>query len=308
MLGRDELAGGLEINEDLARACLSALGEQLGLGIDTVAKGIVRIAVTHMAEAIRSVTVEQGYDPRSAALMAFGGAGPLFAAELARELRISTIVVPRLPGNFSAWGLLGQEITRSAARTFVHPLTDDALPHAAAVVAALFEEMSQRAPERTTEADNGSDYASMDLRYIGQEYTLTVPVAVANSHIGDNAATIRAAFSNAYLQSFGYALDDPVEIVTVRAGHRIPLGRRTETVQRAPAPTVGNDGMSREAYSFALDGWEPFRVVDRAGLHPGGSFRGPMIVREETSTTYVDADYLLEVDSSGALLLSPFDA
>src|SRR5262249_57418764 len=106
----------------LARRALEPLAAALAIEVDDVARGILTIAATGMANAIRSVTVEQGRDPRSAALVAFGGAGPLFAALLARELEVPLVVVPRDAGNFSAWGLLDQDIVRSAARTSINRL------------------------------------------------------------------------------------------------------------------------------------------------------------------------------------------
>ena len=123
-----------------------------------------------------------------------------------------------------------------------------------------------------TEVKDASAGASMDLRYVGQEYTLTIPVALERSEIVDDAAGLRASFARAYAEKFGYNLDDAVEIVTVRASSRIPLPRRVKTWDTA-AETLDDDLAARQAYSFELDGWETFRVVDRAGLHAGSALQ-----------------------------------
>ena len=130
MLARDTLASGLKLDIDGAASALSRLGEQLGLDAEQAARGVLRVASATMAGAIRAVSIEVGEDPRSAALIAYGGAGPLFASLLARELGIRTIVIPNHAGNFSAWGLLEQDVVRSAALTIVSPLDNAGLARA----------------------------------------------------------------------------------------------------------------------------------------------------------------------------------
>jgi len=124
MLGEGVLASGIALDADSARAAMAPLAEQLGFEVDDVARGIMTIAAANMANAIREITVEQGQDPRRATLAPFGGAGPLFGTLLARELEIKQIVVPPYAGNFSAWGLLGADLTQSAARTRIMKLAN----------------------------------------------------------------------------------------------------------------------------------------------------------------------------------------
>ena len=125
MLGDGSLASGIQLDADAALSAIAPLAEQLGFEVDDVARGILTIATANMANAIREITVEQGVDPRRCTIAPFGGAGPLFGTLLARELDIKQIVVPPYAGSFSAWGLLGADLTQSMARTRITRLGEE---------------------------------------------------------------------------------------------------------------------------------------------------------------------------------------
>jgi N-methylhydantoinase A len=134
-----ELAGGVELSRDRAEAALAPLAGRLGFdSAADVARGTLHIAAAAMADAIRSITVEQGRDPREAALVVFGGAGPLFGTLMADELDVDTIVIPALAGNFSAWGLLGADLAQTASRTRLIRLGNGAVPEVDALADELF--------------------------------------------------------------------------------------------------------------------------------------------------------------------------
>jgi N-methylhydantoinase A len=302
MLAFGELAGGVRLDIDGAREALSTLGSNLDLDADGAARGVLTIISAAMANAIRSVSIEQGRDPREATLIAFGGAGPLFGTLLARELDVNQILIPRYAGNFSAWGLLGQDITRSAARTSIHALDDAGLDAANAVFAELLARLEQRGDSAPAGIEEEVAEAALDLRYLGQEYTLTVRPPTADGRIAVSATEVRELFEADYDRTFGHTLEEPVEIVSVRAAVSKPLPRKAAETNgaghdAAPERTV-------EAYSFTEDSRIPFRVVDRGSLPSGEVVDGPAIVLEETATTYVDAGYSLRVDASGVLFLS----
>jgi N-methylhydantoinase A/oxoprolinase/acetone carboxylase beta subunit len=131
-----------------------------------------------MADAIREVTGERGQDPREATLVAFGGAGPLFATMLARELDIGHVVVPPYAGNFSAWGLLGQDLVRSSASTSVASLTEEGIEAAGRELLGLFDRLVARSSSLGPVQQHE---AALDMRYVGQDYTLTIPVSFDES-------------------------------------------------------------------------------------------------------------------------------
>src|SRR5439155_4366491 len=165
MLGQGELAAGIRLDRELARGAIVPLAGEIGLPVEDVARGILTIANASMADTIREITAEQGQDPRQATLMAFGGAGPVFATLLAHELGIGRIVIPPYAGNFSAWGLLGADLTQALARTQILPLSDDGLAVARATLDDLFAQLEPRT--------GSSPEVRFDVRYVGQEHTLT---------------------------------------------------------------------------------------------------------------------------------------
>ena len=288
MLGAGELAAGITLDRGLARAALAPLGERLALPVEDVARCVLTIANAAMADTIREITAEQGQDPREATLMAFGGAGPVFATLLARELGIDRIVIPPYAGNFSAWGLLGSDLTQAVARTQIVPLTEEGLSLARATLDELFAQLEDR-PGSVREV-------RVDVRYVGQEHTLTVAADPA-----DGAEAARAVFTQEYERTFGHVMDEAAEIVALRATRRTPLPRRSES--RLPAQANGRAPVTLDAHSFGRGESVPFAVVERAALAAGDELAGPAIVLEETATTYLDAGYTARVDPSGCLVI-----
>jgi N-methylhydantoinase A len=301
MLARDTLASGLKLDTGGAASVLAALGDQLGLDAEQAARGVLQVAGATMAGAIRAVSIEVGEDPRSAALIAYGGAGPLFASLLARELGIRTIVIPNHAGNFSAWGLLEQDVVRSAALTIVSPLDDVGLARAQETIDRLFEQLDSRA--ETDLRGTVTREAEFDLRYPGQEYTLTVPVTLDDGAVAESPEAITRRFAELYERTYGHSFDVRVDILSVRSIERTSLPGAT----RAPhssANGAGRPSRTARAYSFANEEWCEFELIDRTSLPIGSEFGGPAIVMEKTTTSYIDADLTGVVHESGALILT----
>jgi N-methylhydantoinase A len=294
MLGEGQLASGISLDLERAHAALGPLAERLALDVFEVARGVLTIAAANMANAIREITIERGRDPRDAVLMPFGGAGPLFATLLARELEIGKIVVPPHAGNFSAWGLLGADLTQTGARTKIVRLDDDAIPEVDEVLSELFGSLGGRSEvggERAREV-------RLDMRYAGQEHTLTVAVGCnADGGLAVRADDIHAIFTADYDRTFGHVMDEPTEIVAIRATVRTALQRRV--AERAAAQPT-HAGGEHEAWSFTRQAMLPFRVVDRAAIGADG-VAGPAILLEETATTYLDADFIARPGDLGVI-------
>lgn len=302
MLGEGVLASGIHLDREKAVAALRPLAEQLGFTVEDVARGVITIASANMANAIREITVEQGQDPRSASLLTFGGAGPLFATLLARELDISRMVIPLYAGNFSAWGLLGADLMQTAARTRILKLADPAVPEANGVFDDLFAILDARVGGESANGARSREVA-LDMRYVGQEHTITVPIASnARGQLAASASGIREAFTREYDRTFGHTMDEQVEIVSLRAALRTPLPRRTEAF--SPRPSVKADEQPTwDAYSFTEDRQLAFRIVDRAALTTDESILGPAIIVEETATTYLDSGFEARIHPSGVLFI-----
>ncbi|GAA5076017.1 N-methylhydantoinase A [Thermocatellispora tengchongensis] len=292
MIVPGRISGGIELSAEAAAAALAPLAAPCGLaGADEVAEGVVRIAAAHMAQAVRGITVEHGTDPRRAAVVAFGGAGPLFGCLIADELDVDTVVVPPNAGNFSAVGLMQADIVRGAARTLVRSLDDDAaLREVAEVARALFARLGD-SPDAERELD-------LDLRHRGQEHTLTVRADPER----EDVAAIRERFTAAYHRAYGHQLTDPLEVVTVRATTRVRLD-----VDRRPVPAPGGGDAEAEArevrlWSFRRAGFTRARALPRHALTAPAE--GPLVVLEPTATTYVDAGFTVEPSTGGCLLIT----
>mgnify|MGYP000848391211 CR=1 FL=1 len=203
MLGQGELASGITLDLAAAREALARVAERLGQDLEMVATGVLRIASAAMAGAMREVTVEQGLDPRGMVLLPFGGAGPLMAVLLAEELGMPRIIIPPYAGNFSAWGLLGADMVQSAARTLVTELDEAGIEAANAVLAELFEGLSRRGGHPRTAQSS----ARLDLRYRGQEHSLTLDVPLDGLRIAPTPEVLRASFAEEYRKTFGGILD-----------------------------------------------------------------------------------------------------
>ena len=300
MLGEGKLASGIALDVGKARAAIEPIAAKLNFTVDQAAQGVMTIVTASMANTIREITIDQGVDPRQATLLAFGGAGPLMACALARELNIGTIVIPPYAGNFSAWGLLGADLTQAAARTRIMKLSDEALAEANEILAGLFATLEERqGPLR--DGQSRSREVGLDMRYAGQEHNLTVPMEAPDGTITASADAVLEAFTREYERTFRNTMEEDAEIVSVRATLRLPLPRRASEYRSVA--TAGADAVEVEAYSFTEDRRQPFRIVARGSLGVGDTVEGPAIVTEETATTYLDAGFEARLDASGCLFL-----
>jgi N-methylhydantoinase A len=308
MLADGSLAGGVTLDRDAAERAIAPLAEKLGMSQEEVARGILQIATANMAGAIREITVEQGQDPREAVLMPFGGAGPLFLSLLASELAITQILLPPYAGNFSAWGLLGADLTQTIARTRITALDEAGIAAANAGLAELFSEVAERAAH-----DGSVREARLDMRYVGQEHSLTVDVEGDDGRISVTPEQLRERFRTEYERTFGLRMDDPVEIVSLRATVRTPLPRRGSAPVAAGSAENGASSSpaiagTTRAFSFADGEWADFDVVLREQLPVGARVKGPAILVEPTATSYVDRGFAGSVHASGSIVLTTTEA
>jgi N-methylhydantoinase A len=300
MLGPGELASGIRLDVAKASGAVERVAEALGKDVNDTAIGILRIAASSMANAMREVTVEQGLDPRDMALVPFGGAGPLMATLLADELQMNRIVIPPLAGNFSAWGLLGADMVQAAARTRIMDLTDANLATADGVLQELFADIQRRSEHLSRGAEHS---ARLDLRYKGQDHWLSIEVPLRAGHIAPFAAPVAHDFIADYHRTFGGNLDEVIEIVAIRAMVRAPLPRRKQILRgRGGGPAASSDGATFDAWSFNRARRLLFRVIARNQIK--GALDGPAIVTESTATLYLDAGWTAKVGTAGELVVT----
>jgi N-methylhydantoinase A len=306
VLGRvdaDWFAGGhMTLDLERAKTAVAVLGEKLGLDVIQTAEGICSVANAKMAQAIRTITVSRGIEPREFTLVAFGGAGPMHAVFLAEELGISEVVVPRFPGAFSAWGMLQTEIRKDFSEPYF--FVDEDLDRAD--MAAQFNVMEQSgvdslAGEGVPEHSRRTTHA-VDIRYAAQEYTLTVPVLDADEPLREDFLdVISKRFAEQHESRYGHAnLGAPVEFVTLRTTAFGDLGRAdTERIEAKAA-----EDFPREVRSVVFDRAEQDTLlVRRDDLVPGHTFDGPAIVLEGTATTVVPPGHQVTADEIGSLVV-----
>ena len=272
-----------------------------GCALEEAAEGVLRIVETSMANAIHSMTVERGIDPRAFALYAYGGGGGLFAAATATELDIDTIVVPREPATFSAWGILASEYREDVSTTRVLRLDDDAMRSSVAELGSLGAEVVERLKHLGFASDRVEVERRADLRFEGQEHTVTVDLA-AGWGSGD-AAALRAAFVARHRRLYGHG--DPeavVELVTVRCRGIVPAEEPRWppwTVRSNASPRAERPVFFREAGATVSTA-----IYDRDSLAVDQPVIGPAIVEEWTSTTLVPPGWTARTEPLGNLVLA----
>lgn len=292
------LAGRMPIDRPRAVAAIGRLAEKLGLGVMETAQGILSVVTANMARAIRVISVERGYDPRDYALMAFGGAGPLHAARLARELGIARILVPRNPGIACALGLLVTDLKTNFAAGRLMRFGENTMAELEAAFAPLeAEALTWFDNEGIAQADRAVA-RSLDMRYVGQGHELAVPCPAGALDAG-SIPLIRSAFEAVHQHVYGFvAADEAIEIVTLRL-------EATGTVAKADLPAHAKaTGSVEDAKTGARDVWLPecagavdCPLYDREKLGVGHIIAGPAVIDQMDSTTLILPGQTARVDA-----------
>jgi N-methylhydantoinase A len=285
VLGRIESLLGGEMRADVASArdgLEEQVGLRLGISAEAAAEGVLRIVNAAMVRAIRTVTVEQGIDPRQFTLAAYGGAGPLHSLDVARDLGIGEVLIPVAPGNFSALGLLSSPLRQDRVRTFLS-LADSANLEYVQEVLREMEEESARDLQEAEEAPRPVVFErSVDVRYKGQSYELTVPLG-AGPVDSDSWRRAMETFQETHERTYGFRhAADPLEVVSLRVAAVAPS---QVSRWKTPPPSVGEDAVLRERPVYMGGSWRGCSVIQRSGLAAGDEIPGPCVIEEAGSTT-----------------------
>ena len=290
------LGGEMRLDRDAAVAAVQRLGERLGLPLLEAAEGIVTIANANMSGAIRSRTVQKGHDPREFALVAFGGGGPMQAAEVAESLGIPEVIVPPYPGITSAMGLLTSDLKYDQMRTVF--MTEGAIDgdRLDRDLASAAEELRGRLRDDGVADDEIEVAAGLDCRYVGQGYELRIPLPEERF-----TADALEQFHSQHEQEYGHAFRDPIEIVNLRV---TAYGKRPRIQQ---LPSGGGNGVNPllgEGESVFGGTAYATRYFERGLLPVGESIDGAAVIFQRDATTVVPPGWTARVDSSGSLVLS----
>jgi len=273
------LGGSVRLDLGLARAAVVRLGEAAGLDPETTAAGMLEVVDSHMEHALRAVSVEEGADPREAALVAFGGAGGLHASRLARRLGMRTVLVPPHSGVFSALGLLLAAPRADVARTIMATEGERDL----ALERRALEASVRKRYDDTFGHPPAAVRTGADVRYVGQSHELEVPLE-------NGWAELRRAFEERHHQHFGFdRAGEPIELVNLRS-----VATGEAPVAWTDLPLVGEDRTPQ-----GRDG-----VWQRENLPAGFSLHGPALVVEANSAVLLEEDARLVVLADGTLEIS----
>lgn len=280
---KELLNGQLPIDSSLSFKAVEKLSEKIGMNVEETARGIITVGNSNIVKEIKNVTVEKGYNPSDFALVAFGGAGPLHAAELMEELSMPMSIIPKTPGLLAAYGLLTEDMRRDFVQTSVMDLGQTDF----SVITAMYDRLEHDAnvwfdKEQIPMDERGLEYY-LDMRYKGQNYEISVPYDKSIQ----NVEALRERFTETYLRLYSYTSEDEVQIVNFGLS---AIGRISKPrIEREDY--VGEDSSSAimgERMVLLEDGSrENYMLYDREKLHCGNVINGPAIVEQMDSTTII---------------------
>jgi N-methylhydantoinase A len=306
-LGADRFLGGemkLDV-EGATRALEMQVGAPLGLDLTQAADGILRIATTKMSHMVRWVTTERGLDAADFTLVAYGGAGPLHAAMVARELRIARVVIPRAPGHFSAYGMLVADLRRDFVNTWFTPLAEASFP----TMESIYAEMERRGREAVKQSQVAvagiAVQRAADMRYVGQEHAVTVELPVELFQLEDRDG-IKQRFDAVHETRYGYsAPGEKAEIVSLRSAITGLMRKPSfEPIAKGEAEPPQQAFRGKRPVYFAETGRHvDTPTYDRTKLVAGNRIAGPALIEEYASTTVVHPGDIVTVDAFGDLVI-----
>jgi len=297
------LGGEMMLDPDAALAAIrKKIAEPLGLDPISAAAGILRIANANMERALKVSSAERGYDPRDFSLIAFGGAGPVHAAALAKEVGFASVLVPESPGVFSAFGLLVADLRHDFVRSYMVGLDQVSTKMLTSFYADLQALGEQALKDDGLDEQRWTFQRTADLRYVGQAYE--VNVAFPDGSIdADTVAEVKSRFHGEHQRLFAHsAEDDPVEFVSLRM---VATGSvDAPTFRKQPAlRTPVSQADTRDVYFEEANGFTACPIYQRQNLYPGAEFQGPAIIEQLDTTTVVHPGQTVSVDDWGSLII-----
>ena len=311
LLGRlsaDRFLGG-EMKLDIKaaeRAMQERIAGPLGMSVTEAADGILRIAATAMSYAVKGVTTERGLDAAAFAMVAFGGAGPLHAAEVAREIGMKTIIIPQAPGHFSAFGMLFSDLRYDYVRTWPTRLSDAAFDEIEPVYKEMEAQGRAAVAKAKVEAAEIVVTRAADMRYVGQEHAVTVDLPMG-LFVKQDRNGIKAEFDKTHELRYGTSAPrEPAEIVSLRTTvtgvmSKPPLAKIAKG--KTEPDVVAHTG-SRQIYFAGAGGFVETRSFARTALRAGNRINGPAVIEEHASTTVLLPNDSLLVDDFGNLVIT----
>ena len=296
-LGKESKLGGwMNLDVNASENVLQNLSKKLNISQVELAEGILSIINAKMADAIRTITVKEGIDPREFSLVAFGGAGSMHAVWLAEELEISEIIVPNDPGTFSAWGMLQTDIRRDLTVNFYQNFQSLEQKKLLESYNKLKEEASDLLKSENVSESDMKFNLTADMRYIGQEYYVNVDLTEPF-----NLEDINKNFHNTYKKQYGHSTPEgPCEFINLRL---IALGKIQKSGSIKSASEDINIENTKREVIFNQKAHQA-DVLSRQKIKTNDKFKGPVVIEESTATTVVPPNYNIVKDDFGNIIIS----
>jgi N-methylhydantoinase A len=305
-LGADRFLGG-EMKLDVTaaeKAMKDKVADPLGMDVTAAADGILRIAATAMSYAVKGVTTERGLDAGAFALVAYGGAGPLHASAVAREIGMKQVIVPRAPGLFSAFGMLFSDLRYDFVRTWFTRLAEAPFDQIEKIYQELEDEGRDAIRSTSVAPSEITVKRAADMRYVGQEHAVTVdlPMEVFVKH---DRAAIKKHFDDMHELRYGTcAPEEQAEIVSLRTTVTGVMAKPPQESVKMGAPAPEKEAFTGNRKVFFQGGFVDTPTYARTALLGGNKITGPALIEEHASTTVLMPGDELEVDRFGNLVIA----
>jgi N-methylhydantoinase A len=302
-LPADGLIGGkMALDRALAEAAIGELGDKLALSTTRTAMGILRIANTVMAQAVKLMTVDRGLDPRDYCLLAFGGMAPMHACDIASELGMDNVLIPRLPGVLSALGLAIADLKVEAARSINKPVDNLSPEEMLGIYENLKVACDTRINEQRVAGDSREFLWTADMRYPGQTFDIAVPLKPADFQ--DGFAGLIDRFHEYHENVYAYSIRDQLPVLVAAEVIGIaPLSQHTRMLPRLPQATSDAQPRGRRQARIGDEHLRDISVFARSDLLPGHTIAGPALIEQEDSTVVISPGWIGRVDEFGNLVL-----
>jgi N-methylhydantoinase A len=300
------LGGEMRLDVEAARQAVGRIAKPLHLDVTAAADGILRIATTAMSYAVKGVTTERGLDAGQFTLVAYGGAGPLHAVAVAREIGIRKVIIPQAPGMFSAFGMLFSDLRYDFVRTWLRRLEDASFRDMETIYRALEAQGRAAIAGTSVKPRKIAFKRAADMRYVGQEHAVTVDIPLTVFSRRDGKA-IKRLFDQMHELRYGTCVPaEPAEIVSLRS-------TVSGIMRKPPQPKIKRGRAIPPKAAFA--GKRPVNLGERGGfrstptyrraeLAAGNKIKGPALIEEHASTTVLMSGDVLTVDLHGNLLIA----
>lgn len=296
------LGGRMKLDVDSATKALKDVADKINLGINETAEGVLKIANANMAGIIRQITIRKGIDPRDYAIVAFGGAGPMHAVFIAEELGINTIIVPEMPGTYSAWGMHQCDIRQDAVRTYRENLQNLDTNKIKELYDDMQEEVTDILQKQNIDTSKIVYEKTVDMRYVGQDYSLNCNFEDEEISL-DSIENLKKSYNDYHQQVYGHHNPNgAIETVNLRLAG-IGLIDRIQKSKEKEKDNVSPKSYNNSKVIFSNQSFDT-GIYQRSGLEPGTKLEGPVIIEELSSTTVVPPGYNVKIDGYRNIIIT----